>query len=190
MMQHYKTHMSIRTKRRKSPVVTDITYLKPKLYAHHEIDSNSLDRPLTIDQHLHVYRLNKQSQNHPLKYNMPEPLSSVAAERVSRRMSIKPDEQPSTGSHQQKENLSRLAFYEHTTLSYHKGLSKLPYPFTLPHPDKKQDVQQQKDHYVSPVLSKRVRNESSPKEHHSEQTQVIPSTFSGSHLAYIISTLD
>lgn len=189
-MQHYKTHMSMRTKRRKLPVVTDTTYLKPKLYAHYEIDSNSLDRPLTIDQHLHVYRINKQAQNNLLKHSMPEPLISVAVERVSRRMSIRPDEQPSTSSHQQKENLSRLSFYEHTALSYHKGLSNLPYPFTLPHPDKKQSVQQQKDHYVSPVLNKRARNEPPPKEHHSEQTQVISPTFSGSHLAYIISTLD
>ncbi|KAI8145113.1 hypothetical protein BJV82DRAFT_604984 [Fennellomyces sp. T-0311] len=75
MMQHYRTHMSPRSRRshrRNSATATtpvpavSIDRPKPKLHAHHRISSGpfQVERPLTIDQHLSNYHRSLPSIQH------------------------------------------------------------------------------------------------------------------------------
>lgn len=87
MMQHYRTHMSPKSRRsQKRGLVEDIRP-RPRLHAHHRIRSDPVrvEPPLTIDQHLSNYHESLKTVNEnpverykPVRFNFPLPLSSIA----------------------------------------------------------------------------------------------------------------
>ena len=95
MMQHYRTHMSPKSKRTQKKVITEDLHPRPRLHAHQRIRSDPyrVERPLTIDQHLNNYR--RSLLSHPstvdrsslssVKYNMPTPLGAVAASHMQKQ---------------------------------------------------------------------------------------------------------
>lgn len=87
MMQHYRTHMSPKSRRsQKRGAGIDEVRPRPRLHAHHRIKSDpvQVEPPLTIDQHLSNYHESlKASPNtpsipSPLRFDFPVPLSSIA----------------------------------------------------------------------------------------------------------------
>ncbi|CAO3616676.1 unnamed protein product [Mucor hiemalis] len=102
MMQHYRTHMSPKSRRTQKKVISEDLHPRPRLHAHQRIRSDPyrVERPLTIDQHLNNYR--RSLLSHPstadriggnnsnsgssssVRYNMPTPLSSVAASHMQK----------------------------------------------------------------------------------------------------------
>lgn len=105
MMQHYRTHMSPKSRRTQKKVISEDLHPRPKLHAHQRIRSDPyrVERPLTIDQHLNNYKRSLLSNSTTLssisstslspssssastsvKYNMPTPLGSVAASHMQR----------------------------------------------------------------------------------------------------------
>ncbi|KAI8384645.1 uncharacterized protein BYT42DRAFT_268995 [Radiomyces spectabilis] len=64
MMQHYRTHMSPKSRKTQKRVCEEAQHPRPRLHAHHRIQSDSYDveRPLTIDQHLNNYHRSLSSR--------------------------------------------------------------------------------------------------------------------------------
>lgn len=95
MMQHYRTHMSPKSKRTQKKVITEDLHPRPRLHAHQRIRSDPyrVERPLTIDQHLNNYRRSllshpstvERSSSSSVKYNMPTPLGAVAASHMQKQ---------------------------------------------------------------------------------------------------------
>jgi hypothetical protein len=92
MMQHYRTHMSPKSRRTQKKVISEDLHPRPRLHAHQRIRSDPyrVERPLTIDQHLNNYR--RSLLSHPssadrssVKYNMPTPLGAVAASHMQKQ---------------------------------------------------------------------------------------------------------
>lgn len=93
-MQHYRTHMSPKSRRTQKKVISEDLHPRPRLHAHQRIRSDPyrVERPLTIDQHLNNYR--RSLFSHPssvdriassVKYNMPTPLGAVAASHMQKQ---------------------------------------------------------------------------------------------------------
>jgi hypothetical protein len=97
MMQHYRTHMSPKSRRSQKRGAADEVRPRPRLHAHHRIKSDPVrvEPPLTIDQHLSNYHqslrasplsqsttidgITTTAQRHlPVRFNFPLPLSSAA----------------------------------------------------------------------------------------------------------------
>lgn len=92
MMQHYRTHMSPKSRRSQKRGVTEEARPRPRLHAHHRIRSDPVrvEPPLTIDQHLSNYHqslrspsnttgVSSSSDRHtPVRFNFPLPLSATA----------------------------------------------------------------------------------------------------------------
>jgi hypothetical protein len=186
--------MSTRSKKAPNKTTNDGKYPKPKLFSHQKIQSNSLNQPLTIDQHLSNYHNDLRIQtttNQPIKYSIPTPLCNIAASRMLKHMSgLERLPKRLTPAAINKEKSVQLTFYEHRPLINRRGFNKYPYPFTLLHPnerikeDKLQDTvenkQNKKARYESSEASEMVEPSSSLPIHHS----------STCHIASIISNLD
>ncbi|KAI8637749.1 hypothetical protein BD408DRAFT_424013 [Parasitella parasitica] len=101
MMQHYRTHMSPKSRRSQKRGLAEETRPKPRLHAHHRIRSDPVrvEPPLTIDQHLSNYHqsLSGATATHerhtPVRFNFPLPLSS-AARSPSNLKNVIPAQQP------------------------------------------------------------------------------------------------
>ncbi|KAI9361302.1 hypothetical protein BD770DRAFT_383140 [Pilaira anomala] len=82
MMQHYRTHMSPKSRRSQKRGLVDEARPRPRLHAHHRIKSDpvQIEPPLTIDQHLSNYHqsLTAPLSNNHSRFNFPVPLSSIA----------------------------------------------------------------------------------------------------------------
>lgn len=93
-MQHYRTHMSPKSRRSQKRGVAEEARPRPRLHAHHRIRSDpvQVEPPLTIDQHLSNYHQslraipappngvsNTPTERYvPVRFNFPLPLSSTA----------------------------------------------------------------------------------------------------------------
>lgn len=88
-MQHYRTHMSPKSRRttQQKRVISEDLHPRPRLHAHQRIRSDPyrVERPLTIDQHLNNYRRSLLSHPSSIKYNMPAPLGSVAQSHMQKQ---------------------------------------------------------------------------------------------------------
>lgn len=102
-MQHYRTHMSPKSRRTQKKVISEDLHPRPRLHAHQRIRSDPyrVERPLTIDQHLNNYR--RSLLSHPssadrigssVKYNMPTPLGAVAASHMQKQQLQQSDFNP------------------------------------------------------------------------------------------------
>lgn len=148
-MQHYRTHMSPksrRTQRSSSSKVEEATRPRPRLHAHHRIQSDPyrVDPPLTIDQHLNNYhqslgRRKRGASESELNNNNDRQAASSSSNNN------KPEQPPPV-----------TLFYQHRPLSPYNPSSAgqiPPFPFTLLHPpiipqekdDDNQDSSPEKD---------------------------------------------
>ncbi|KAI7901946.1 uncharacterized protein BX663DRAFT_543857 [Cokeromyces recurvatus] len=84
MMQHYRTHMSPKSRRSQKRGIVEEARPRPRLHAHHRIRSDPVrvEPPLTIDQHLSNYhqslRTNTNTTNEKytsVRFNFPLPLT-------------------------------------------------------------------------------------------------------------------
>lgn len=156
MMQHYRTHMSPKSrrshKRSNAGLATnvmdeDAANRRPRLHAHHRIRSDpfGVERPLTIDQHLNNYRLSRRSSP------PPQPSLSTASPDHSMGRSQSPSSPAAAAGqhqqHQQQHDLSALsASLQQQSLSDHPH-SQLPnsklHPLSsIPSPQQQQQQQQ------------------------------------------------
>lgn len=166
-MQHYRTHMSPKSRRTQKKIISEDLHPRPRLHAHQRIRSDPyrVERPLTIDQHLNNYR--RSLLSHPstadrvassVKYNMPTPLGSVAASHMQKQQQqknwvIEPiGHQSSNSSHHEDEEdddeedllttppVPEIIFYQHKPLTFSSEIKKSSLPFTLLHPSQVQQT--------------------------------------------------
>lgn len=136
MMQHYRTHMSPKSrrshKRGNAGLATNVmdddaaNRRRPRLHAHHRIRSDpfGVERPLTIDQHLNNYRLSRISSSSP----PPPPLSTASPDHSMGRSQSPSSPAAAAGQRQQQQqhDLSALsASLQQQSLSDHPH-SQLP----------------------------------------------------------------
>jgi hypothetical protein len=153
MMQHYRTHMSPKSRRSQKRGVAEEARPRPRLHAHHRIRSDPVrvEPPLTIDQHLSNYHqsLRTTDRHTPVRFNFPLPLSSTARSPL-----IKPHEStPSpTLSHSSSTSLPSIQhiiddkpstpketlFYQHRPLTFTRPQNS-SFPYTLLHPAQQQE---------------------------------------------------
>lgn len=156
-MQHYRTHMSPKSRRTQKKIVSEDLHPRPRLHAHQRIRSDPyrVERPLTIDQHLNNYR--RSLLSHPIdriassvKYNMPTPLGSVAASHMQKQQQQQLKATKISYPEEEEEEEAdedifptpsimppEILFYQHKPLTFSvENTSSLP--FTLLHPTRVQ----------------------------------------------------
>lgn len=171
-MQHYRTHMSPKSRRTQKKIVSEDLHPRPRLHAHQRIRSDPyrVERPLTIDQHLNNYK--RSLLSHPIdriassvKYNMPTPLGSVAASHMQKQQQQWAIEPISQTSYQEDDDddvvvptppppPSEVIFYQHKPLTFSIE-TKSSLPFTLLHPTRVHPSPRQlpKENTTSPPIN-------------------------------------
>ncbi|KAG2215942.1 hypothetical protein INT45_012326 [Circinella minor] len=144
MMQHYRTHMSPRSRRshnkrstggtslatvaaaggqhattRNNNVIKDTIRPKPRLHAHHRIRSDPFqtERPLTIDQHLSNYhRSNQERSTLPSIHHMITSSNSITTTTSSTTGTT------TTTTTREGPTTTTTTFYQHRPLTFSKNI--------------------------------------------------------------------
>lgn len=138
MMQHYRTHMSPKSRRSQKRGLAEEPRPRPRLHAHHRIRSDPVrvEPPLTIDQHLSNYHQSLTSvttaheRHTPVRFNFPLPLSSAARSPSNLKKVITPSQQQQ--QQQQAQHVPQLPLQQHRdrtpspTLSHSSSSTSLP----------------------------------------------------------------
>jgi len=142
MMQHYRTHMSPKSRRSQKRGLAEEPRPRPRLHAHHRIRSDPVrvEPPLTIDQHLSNYHQSLTSvttaheRHTPVRFNFPLPLSSAARSPSNLKKVINPSQQlQQQQQHQQQQQQLQQQQAQHVLqLSMQQHRDRTPSP-TLSH---------------------------------------------------------
>lgn len=136
MMQHYRTHMSPKSRRSQKRGAAEEARPRPRLHAHHRIKSDPVrvEPPLTIDQHLSNYHQSLRSsplgssstaseRHTAVRFNFPLPLSSTARSASSLKKLNSPSPIPMINIQQQKHQETSTPS---PTLSHSSSSTSLP----------------------------------------------------------------
>lgn len=134
MMQHYRTHMSPKSRRSQKRGLAEEPRPRPRLHAHHRIRSDPVrvEPPLTIDQHLSNYHqsLTSVTTTHerytPVRFNFPLPLSSAARSSSNLKKVISPPQQSSVSQLPQLPMQQNRDRTPSPTLSHSSSSASLP----------------------------------------------------------------